>query len=318
MDVLDEIVCVEGNFEANLDLPRSFDPEKDQLMADIMLGGLRIKSRPFYTQGSSGKFEMVIEDLESGIRIDTVAERCSNINFKLSFPSGTPDSYYYSMDFGNESRVFDYYIRPEGASEVYSYYEPGTYKVVATLMDDQKNILEQVEAEIKVKQNDFLEALTTMTKVTVGQSWGPDLTFEGDKGHWAKFNYYWTSIGPDTEIEWTGRNFDFHQMCEDRELRITGTLSEDCWMVEHLHCTFTIDNSYTSELTMGNLSVWGYESVPCPGVMDKTEMHYECPDPENNITFMSASIKGDLHDDKWYDFISVDWSTVDLGIKFSK
>ncbi len=310
------IDCEDGEFNVSMNIKKlDIDWDSVGLIARILFGGVTVNS-PVSSTEVSGDFAMTIIDYDSGAILEDTVQRCKQINIQLSFPPGTDDS-YYTIDYGDNTVYSDLGIRENPMSNIQNYMIPGTYKIAAKFQDKNKNIVDEVEAEIIVPRNDFLEALKSMKTVAIDMGWPTYYIFEDGKSYWAAFDYYHSlADGPEAELSWSGRSFDLHRKGEERELKISGTLSEDCWSIEYLHATIEIKNAYTSELTIKNLPVIESYMAPCPGMMPE-EQSYIYFEPEQYVTSMSAR-KREQNKEVWYAFSSVDWSKVSLAIKFTK
>jgi hypothetical protein len=149
------------------------------------------------------------------------------------------------------------------------------------------------------------------------------IKFEDGKGTTYNLNFFRGMVkgseprGTETELIWSGHSFEYHVQDEDAELRVSGTLSEDCWTIKTLHATFHQDDYYTSELTITDLPLPSYIFALCPGEIPETDFSYICLEPEQYVTSMKARIKRQTGE--WVSFSSVDWPNVyGLKVRFRK
>lgn len=237
-----------GDFDVTLDL---YDSSNDKLIGHAT------------TKAKIGKaeFSLIISDAKTGVIIDRQVEFCKTyLLFQFKVPAGTPSNYTvrYNMDEEGSEGVMS---GPNfGINVLLS--KTGKHIITGQILDQNNKVVNELKYELEVTENDFLEQLKKYTRI---QS-----MFSCDMGHChymesgEAFNdtyMFEASTNANDKITWSGRTFKYELSNATSELKIEGTFSSSCWMLESFISSYKSAGYKEWKVEATNVPILG---APCP------------------------------------------------------
>lgn len=205
------------------------------------------------------EFELIIKNNRTGEIIEDKADICTYFDFEIKVPAWTPGTYKLRYDLGDNDIMT---TTAQSFASSRSFFEIGTYAIKVWLIDENSTVVSEISRELTITENDFFDMITPFTHVSAAISsiWTTHYLDDGSEAQMFSFNPWYYDNAPVVHVSWSGRSFSYHQIFEDFEVKMEGTLSASCWNIEAFKASYKQGRTeYTLETS--NIPVQG---PPCP------------------------------------------------------